>query len=187
MNRNILRTLFPFLPLIIATSAIHSQDPDITDIRNKYAEIHSHLKSYQIKKTEISGESTEGGALTAYFDNTLIRLIIGEYFGETGKRVIEYYYFNQHLIFIYDMTLSYNRPINMDSASATALGDTEWYVPSKSIKKEERFYFKNDRLIRWLDNSNQPVTIQSGRFNQKSDEMIIQSNKVLSIFFNREQ
>jgi len=59
MNPNILMTRFPLWTLIMATSAIHSQDSDIADIRKQFTEIHSHLKSFQINKTEISCESAE--------------------------------------------------------------------------------------------------------------------------------
>ena len=183
---------FLFIPWIIlivpsSTDVCFSQDSDSKIIRDQYTEIRNNLNKYQIRKHDVQGESAEGGLLTAYFDDTLIRLIVAEYFGETGKRVTEYYYTNQEIFFILDVIVTYNRPAYYDSLRAAENNDHEWHDPLKSKKTEERMYFKDNRMIRWIDKTRQSILPKSDQYRLKESEWIAESNKILSVFFNSDQ
>ncbi len=171
------------LPFLQATA----QDEDVAGIKKEYAEIRNHLSDFRVEKKELSGESAEGGTLTAYYDDTIVRLIVEEFFGETGKRVTEYYFSNLSLFFVLDVTCTYNRPIYMDSAYAVSAGDNEWYDHRKTRKSEERFYFKNQSLFRWLDKNSKPMNLKSGPSATKEKEWVEHSARVLSVFINTEQ
>lgn len=166
---------------------VSGQDTDIADIKKEYAHIRNHLGEYRVVKQEQAGESAEGGILTAYFNDTIVRLIVEEMMGETGKRVTEYYFSGLNVFFIYDVTFTYNRPIYMDSVFAVSAGDNEWHDPSKTKKSEERFYFKNQSMIRWLDKNSKPMNLKSGSSGIKEKEWIKRSASVLSVFINTDQ
>ncbi len=171
----------------VSTGFSFSQESDFKDIRDQYTEIRNHLNHYQIRKLDVQGESAEGAKLTAYIEDTLIRLIVAEYYGESGKRVIEYYYTNQRVFFILDVIVTYNRPVYYDSLQAAENNDPEWHDPLKSKKTEERLYFKNDRMIRWIDKTRQTIMPDSDLYKSKETEWLAESNKMLSAFFNSEQ
>jgi hypothetical protein len=64
-----LTVLSGWADVVGAASADGSQATDtISAIRRRYAAINQNLKKYRVVKKELSGFSTEGGELTAYFE-----------------------------------------------------------------------------------------------------------------------
>jgi hypothetical protein len=60
-----------------------------------------------------------------------------DYYGETGKAVIEYYFDHKGVFFAFEKYYNYTQP---------------FYEPGWKIKsvKESRYYFYNRQMIRWL-------------------------------------
>lgn len=129
-----------------------NKDASIKDIRAKYADIRTHLKTYSKEVVEIMGESAEGGEATVYRDNGDLKLIEIKWFGETGKRQVEYYLSGGKLFFAFDQVFQYNRPIFWDAKMAEENGDTESFDPKKTTVEENRYYFEDEKLFMWLDN-----------------------------------
>ena len=115
-------------------------DP-VESIRQHYAQINSKLASYRKVKKDLSGFSAEGGELVAYFHGPSIMKMVATYFGETGKATEEFYYWNGRLIFVWRQELRYDKPL-----SGKVVG-----------KKENRYYFADDKLIRWIDENGKEV------------------------------
>lgn len=74
------------------------------------------------------------------------------WFGETGKRMTEYYFDNEKLIFAFDQVFLYNRPIYWDEKTAKEYDDKEVFDAKKTTVEENRYYFNNEDLFQWLDN-----------------------------------
>src|SRR5450759_5169055 len=74
-----------------AAASPQSEDP-IASIRQHYAQINRSASKYKKVKKELSGFSTEGGQLVAYFDGPSIMKIAATFYGESGKASEEYYY-----------------------------------------------------------------------------------------------
>lgn len=131
-----------------ATSVNSSQATDsISAIRQRYAAINKNLKKYRVVKKELSGFSTEGGELTAYFDGAAIVKIAVVNNGETNSFFEEFYYLNEKLIFVYRKQEIYNEPM------------------SKVVKtKENRFYFADGELIRWVNENGKHVAASNGEY-----------------------
>lgn len=127
---------------VAPASAKSSQEKDwILSIRRRYATINKSLAKYRVVKKELSGFSTEGGELVAYFDGPAIVKIAATYHGETGRAFEEFYYWNEKLIFVFRRRDTYDRPLS-----------------GKVVKtRENRFYFSNDELIRWINEDAQHV------------------------------
>jgi hypothetical protein len=149
-------------PLAGSTLAGNPQTPDpIQSIRQQYAAINQRQGRYKKVKKELSGFSLEGGDLIAYFDGAAIVKIVANHYAEGGKVTEEYYYWNGKLIFVFRKDQRYNKPLS-----------------GKVVRTEEnRFYFENDRLIRWLNETGKQVPSGADEYAQNQDEYLKTSTK----------
>jgi hypothetical protein len=133
----------------------------IQSIRRQYAAINKHASRYRQVKKELSGFSLEGGELVAYFDGPAIVKLVAKYYGESGQALEEYYFKNEQLIFVFRKESTYNRPLS-----------------GKVVRSaEDRFYFANDRLIQWLNNSGRPAPNGIADYQQKQNEYLETARK----------
>lgn len=135
----------------------------ISSIRQRYAAINKSARKYRKVKKELSGFSLEGGELIAYFHGPRIVKITAAYFGESGRATEEYYYSDEKLIFVFRRDYTYDEPMT-----------------GKVIRTQaNRFYFENDRLIRWIDENGRAILSSDGRYQAKQQELLDASNKFL--------
>jgi len=127
-------------------------------------------------------ESTEGGEAKAYFDGNAIKLIEVLWYGETGKIKVEYYFDNGQLFFALDSHFKYNRPIYYDSIMAKENNDNETFNPEKTTVKENRYYFSNSKLVRWIGDDKKEVDLINGTKNTTGQELIDHSSKIKDQF-----
>ena len=131
-------------------SADNPQKESVSSIRERYAAVNKNLAKYRVVKKELSGFSTEGGELAAYFDGASVVKIVANHQGETGRSLEEFYYRGGELIFVFYRRETYDAPMS-GRVSKTA---------------EERFYFAGGRLIRWLDNRGRAVARGRGEYRE---------------------
>jgi hypothetical protein len=141
MNRRFIIACFLFAAVSVR-AADSSVEKKVKTIRAHYSEIEGSLKNCKQVKRDLAGESTEGGELTAHLKDASIRKLSAKFFGETGKALQEYYFWDNQLIFVLRVESHYTKP--MSGVVKT--------------KTEERFYFAGGSLIRWLDAQNKDVT-----------------------------
>lgn len=136
---------------LIDSSAQVTQKPEvggmetwIKNIDTEYTIINNDTAKFRMEVKKVFGQSSEGGSLEKYYDGKALRKAILILFGETGKLVSEYYFLNHELIFVHEKDLTYDAP---------------FYIGKTEIKSEEenKFYFKNQILVRWLDNEGKIV------------------------------
>ena len=144
MNKTI--TIFSLLFVVASLSAADSSVEDkVKTIRARYAQIEKGLKGARQVKRDLPGESAEGGELTAYFRDRSVEKLSATFLGETGKAVEEYYFWNSELIFVHRVESRYTKP----------------HSGVVKNKTEERFYFADGKLIRWLGGGNKPVSVEA--------------------------
>lgn len=132
-------------------SANNQQEKEsITSIRERYAAVNKNLSKYRVVKKELSGFSTEGGELVAYFDGASVVKMAATYFGEMGRSLEEFYYRGGELVFVFQRRETYDAPMS----------------GKVSKKVEERFYFAGGRLIRWLDHRGRAVAQGRGEYRE---------------------
>lgn len=157
-----------FLSLFLlhdASNCLASPQPadSIQTIRRQYAAINKRIRRYRKVKKELSGFSLEGGELVAYFDGPAIVKIVATHYGEGGRAFEEYYYSNEQLIFVYRKDFTYNRPVS-----------------GKVVKTiENRFYFYDDRLIRWIGETEKQMDAASPEFLEQQTDYLDSSRKFL--------
>ena len=107
----------------------------VKTIRSRYDAVEKDLSGCKQVKRDLPGESAEGGELTAYFSGESLRKLVAKFYGETGQAREEYYFWDGRLFFVLRVESRYDKPLSGKVVS----------------KSEERFYFADDALIRWLD------------------------------------
>lgn len=135
-------------------------DP-IQAIRRQYAAINRNAAKYQKVKKELLGFSAEGGELIAYLSGPSIVKISATFYGEMGRATEEYYYSNDKLIFVFRKDSRYSRPLSGKVVATT----------------ENRLYFKDDKLIRWIGENGKQVSSADSEFGAKEAEYLASSKQ----------
>lgn len=132
----------------------------ISSIRQRYAAINKSLSKYKVVKKELAGFSTEGGELTAYFDGpNIVKMAVANY-GETNSFFEEFYYRDGKLIFVFRKQEIYDEPMK------------------KVVKtKENRFYFSDDELIRWVNENAKHVAPSNGEYLERQTHYLATSKR----------
>jgi hypothetical protein len=150
-----LQKKYPGVPSDIVPDNSHTGDP-IRTIRGQYATINKSAARYKSVKKEMSGFSAEGGELVAYFDGPKIMKIVATHYGEGGKAVEEYYYWDDRLIFVFRKDSTYDKPGS-----------------GKVVRTvENRFYFGDDRLIRWIDENAKQIEPSISEYLEKEKDYL---------------
>jgi hypothetical protein len=132
-----------------------TQDP-VESIRQHYANINQNVARYRRVKKNPTGFSAEGGELVAFFHGPTVMKMVATFFGETGRAVEEYYFWNGQLIFVFQTENRYDKPMS-----------------GKVVRKiENRFYFKDDKLIKWLDENGKEVAASSAEYAPKQADYL---------------
>lgn len=146
-------------PLSFAASA--QVEESIASIRQHYAQINRNAAKYKKVKKDLSGFSTEGGQMIAYFDGPNIMKIAATFYGESGKASEEYYYWDGKVIFVLRTDYRYNKPLSGKVVKTT----------------ESRFYFNDDKLIRWIDESGKQAASDTSEYQEKQKEYLDNSKQ----------
>ncbi len=162
-----------------------SEDRIISDIQNNYGRTNNDIETYTKIEKDLLGQSTEGGSVVYYSKNDAsqdVEKIVATYFGETGKLVNEFYYKDSVLLFVFEENYEYNRPIYWDEQRAEESQDNEVFDLNKSKITESRYYFYNNKLIRWLDENDKEVPVDLNLFKDKEISILQQSKELLEQF-----
>ena len=142
-------------PTVFANPGAQRDDP-IQSIRQHYAQINGSVPRYKRVRKELSGFSAEGGELLAYFHGPSIMKMVATFLGEGGKATEEYYLWDGKLIFVLRTDFRYNKPLS-----------------GKVVRKREsRFYFSNDSLIKWIDEGAKEVATDTTAYLEKQKEYL---------------
>jgi len=147
-------------------------DTRISDIRAEYKAIKSSLPTLKEEKVSLFGYSTEGGEARAYRDvKGNLRLMRVELYGEMGKAIEEYYVKNGRLIFMYRELHQYNVPFYLNRERAKEIG-SDPFDPKKTIIAEDRYYFHDSKMIRWIDRDKKEVSPDGVDFERAQTEVL---------------
>jgi len=145
---------------VAAAASAQTEDP-IAAIRRHYAQINRGTSKYKQVKKDLAGFSSEGGRLIAYFDGPNIIKLSATFYGETGKASEDYYYHDGKLIFVLRTDYRYNKPLSGRVIRTTM----------------NRYYFSNDKLIRWIDEDGKQVASDSSAFETGQKEYLDSSKQ----------
>ena len=140
----------------IRTAEAQRSNDAVSAIRQRHATINQSLAKYKAIKKELLGFSAEGGELTVYTEGPAIRKIVARFYGEMGRALEEYYYWDNELQFVYRKEDTYSEAMSGKVSSSV----------------ETRFYFEDDKLIRWLDRKGKPMRPGSEQFAEQEKKYL---------------
>lgn len=128
----------------------------IKNIEKHLAEINAVTDQYDKVEKEIFGHSAEGGIMIAFYDNNDLKKIIATFYGETGQATTEYYFDTVgNLSFIFRKTSFYGKPMYVEDSKIESIA-------------ENRYYFCQNELIKWLGRDNKPVNPMHKEFQNET-------------------
>ncbi|MDK2978222.1 MAG: hypothetical protein PWP52_936 [Bacteroidales bacterium] len=176
--KNLLLLVFALISILniyaqdnVSNKLSESEENDIViDIRKKFTEIENNCNtSYKRTSKDLNDYSTEGGYVSIFSDNEQIRKAKTTFYGETGKAITEYYFWDNKVFFIFRQNYRYNSPIYITEDTEEGF---EAYDENKTKIYEDRYYFLNETLVRWIDENNEKVDRQSSSFNEKQKAIL---------------
>lgn len=151
-------------------------------IRSEYQAIREALPGLATEQAEISDLSTEGGEAKAFRDTDgRIRLIELALYFDTGMTREEFYFSDGSLIFVLRARHAYNAPFYLGQEEADAMG-LEAFDANKASITEDRFYFEQEKMIRWLDDDRKAMAAHSPYFQDNEKELQERAYDLLSRF-----
>jgi hypothetical protein len=122
-----------------SSSAVNfdSIETQIIIIRKEYNRINADISKFRVVEGDLEGQSTEGGEIKKYYEDKSLRKAQLIFFGERGRVMIEYYFLNREIFFSFERAFYYNIPMYEKGSRVSKIED-------------ERFYFYNQKLIRWI-------------------------------------
>lgn len=117
------------LPAVAASA----EDPSVLAIQAKCKTIDrfTAYRKVEVSPTAAAEEGNASDILAGYYDGNTLRKIATHAFGDKGVGITEYYYDQDQLIFV------------------------SWHTPSYEGKQPKegfgQFYFKDGKLIEWMD------------------------------------
>ena len=138
-----MKRLILALALLIPIAA---RADDAAQTRARYAAVDKAVPKATVVKRELQGYSLEGGELTAYFQKGVPLKMVARHYGETGRAINEYYFWQGRLFFVVQTTQRYNAPLS-----------TQNEADKFKFAGQERFYFKNGALWLWIDSTGKTI------------------------------
>ncbi len=155
-----------------------SNDSIIKSIRAKYVKINASVPQCRRVVKDIWGESLEGAEMDAFYQGQELQLVIVHHFGEMYQTFTEYYYEQGKAFFVYQRSFQYNRPMYWDSITAKANQDTVVFNFYKSRLEENRYYFNNGKLIRWINEFKKEVPPGTEDYKREEKEVLQYEDKI---------
>lgn len=176
--KNIILLIFFTIGNLLAQDEQH-----IKDIRAEYALVKNSITTFQRDSTAAPDSVLLDGDAFYYQDRQKnIRLIELRRQRTDGCQHHEYYFKNNKLFFVYKEVQEYNAPFWM-TADAFKEQGYELYDPQKTKIFENRFYFHENKLIRWLNPEKRQVAKTSQTF-QNEEKKILEAVTLLFETFN---
>ncbi|RKQ49446.1 hypothetical protein BXY85_0435 [Roseivirga pacifica] len=163
--------LISMLQFSVLITEAYGQNEVINKIRSLYNISQKDKPNYT--KTTLDGfyESTEGQQVIAYKDNKEVCLIEVITFGHTGKSEEQYYFNNGKLYFAFTKSHNYNTPISLPS-----------YDSTKTSINEHRYYFWENKMIRYTLPNGTQMNINSSEFANIEEDVLDNAVKILKRF-----
>jgi len=155
---NPLRIVVPALCLAVISQAVLRAQEDTKLHRAVYKETNDHLGDYK-KIPAIHSEDETRFDLTGWFDGTELRRVDSRVPGEDGDGKEEYYFDGGELLFAF-------RHYKVAGAKGGA----------KPGLVEDRFYFRDGRMFKWISTEKSPVDPSSEDFTIEEERLLANSS-----------
>jgi hypothetical protein len=125
--------------------------------RVKYQQIRNDKESFETTKVNLTGETDRNTQATAYYKGDDLKIIEVMRYDASGHKQIEYYFDSGNLFF----ALERNQPPDEVVVVSKEKNNKKTGIDANPAPTENRYYFYDNKLIRWLDNVKQDVDINT--------------------------
>lgn len=175
---------FLFIIVIAFTACKKKQENILASIRETRTEIDAKLKDYTYRR--VDDMVTEGqGVISGYFRDDEAKKMITERYVKDRRTFTEYYFDDGMLIYVVSQDFIYNKPNTYTEEVARFQNDTEWYDDSKTKLEINKYYFNDNKLIKWTGPSSADVAVNGTDFTEQ--EPLILARAVLALKHLKEE
>ncbi len=178
------RFIFYAAILLFTTQMLYGENKDIKNIRKWFKEINQKSNPNEINYPMLvindDQYSTEGGRITVFLSKKKFKKISAVYLGETNKYQVDFYFKDGKVFFIYQVRTIYNAPIYITKPEAEKQG-IEAFNPEKSKVQATRYYYKDGKLIRFINEKNKKINVDDKSVKEKSKAVKEELKRILAI------
>ncbi len=139
------------------------REDDITGTVKQCKEIDAKMTAYKLKKIVLPESKDEGGSVSIFTQEQKLVLTTDTAYTSAGTSSARYYFDNGDLICVVQNEYVYNQPIYMTREHADS-NQHEFFDPTKTVLKTNRFYFYNGRMVKWINENNIDVSSENKRY-----------------------
>ncbi len=180
---NVFVFIFLFFQLIGFSQELELNDK-IKIIRDNFKMVNDNWMNYEKTKIDVM-ESAEGGEITYYSKNNLIVKISEMHYGETGKAQIDSYYINEKLSFVFVQNFRYNAHIMWTEEREEDGIVYPAFDPNKTKVFEDRFYFYENEMIRWINSDKDFVDKELEEFKEEEENRLKRGKELIEKIKNQ--
>jgi hypothetical protein len=125
--------------------------------------VNANETRYKLKQKDITGLSTEGGIIKAFYNQKDLKKLTVILYGEEGFSSESYYYNNGKLMYVFSQLSLYDKP----------------FGEVKSISSN-KYYYDNKRLVTWLNDEGEPVKTDNEQYKEAEKLMLYNSNNFVN-------
>ena len=152
-------------------SNAQSEEEHVKKIREMFTSVNSDLKTYKMVEKDVNDESTEGGMMKSYYDKGRLVLLHCEFYGESGNIKEDYYFNDDKLFFVFSVVSRYSAPVYSEEEIDVTV-------------EENRYYFVNDKMIRYLDKDKKKVDKNSEKYTKTGTKVFNESKRLINVYNN---
>lgn len=161
-----------FTIAVLGFSACKKKQEDIlVSISKQKEKINKDLKKYTLRTAD-DIVSKERGIISGYFRDEEVKKVYTQYFGTENRSFTEYYFDDGMLIYVLSQVYIYNKPTTYTEDVAMESGDSVWYDDKLTKLEINRYFFDDNKLIKWTGPSNNDVPVNIADFSKKEPEII---------------
>lgn len=163
--------LLSLLVIVLGVSSCTEKQTDtLAKNRKACAKIDEKLNDFAKKQVDDITSAAKGN-ITGYYDGEEVKKITAAHFTDTNRVFGDYYFDEGMIIYINLQTYRYNKPNTYTEEVALAEHDSVWYDDKKTERKITSYYFKKNKLIKWLQPGNRDVPVNDPEFSNKESEL----------------
>jgi hypothetical protein len=162
-----------FITVVCFSACKRKQEDVLASVRKHYAEINAKLKDYTPKHVD-DISTPGGGAINGYYRDDEIKKIAAEHYADSCRTFSEYYFDDGMLIFVVKQNFIYNKPISYTEEKAKALGDSVWYDDKKTRLEVSRYYFRENKMVKWIQGESD-MPVNTSEFIDKQSQILVEA------------
>ncbi len=140
--------LLVFIAIVCGTACKKKEVDIVASITQKREKIDHKLKEYTLRKAD-DIVSAGHGAITGFFRDEEAKKVSTQFFGTEKRSFTDYYFDDGMLIYAESQDFIYNNSTTYTEELAREEHDSNWYDDSKTKLEINKYYFDDNKLIKW--------------------------------------